>query len=222
MKNKKLNVCNLLMFIFLVFALTFDLVTKYVVDSQLTYHQEVDFIPGFLSFCLDYNEGAAWGIFSNLQWLLIIITFVFLVIYLWFFFAKKSRSNLLGIASGLLLGGCLGNLYDRLFIGGPFFAGHVRDFLKFQFMNFPIFNIADTCLCIGVFLLAIYFIFIYPREIKKEKTQEQTNTNIQSEEIYIEDIAKKKPKFTFKDLFKKQDRQKYQKKSQIEDEDNNE
>lgn len=172
------------MFGFLIFALVFDLVTKYVIESKLAVAQESDFIPGFMNFVVVHNDGAAWNLFSGMQILLIIITFIFLAIYFWAFFTKKNNSKLLGIASGLLIGGCLGNLYDRIVFG------YVRDFLNFQFINFPVFNIADTCLCVGVFLLALYFIFIYPKQ-NKEKEISLAELGIQTDkhgEIYVEDL----------------------------------
>ena len=76
-------------------------------------------------------------------------------------------SVLLGIATGFIVGGCFGNLYDRLVFG------YVRDFLNFEFMNFPVFNIADVSLCIGIFLIVIYFIFIMPKEGKKDEKKDE-------------------------------------------------
>lgn len=171
---------------FLVFVLIFDLVTKYVIESKMKLGEEASFLPGFMNFVIVHNDGAAWNLFSGFQVLLIIVTIIFLIVYSWFFFSKKSKSLLLGIASGLLLGGCLGNLYDRIFLG------YVRDFLHFQFINFPVFNIADTSLCIGVFLLAVYFIFIYPKELKKEKQElEKQGVKVDgSGEVYTDDLDK--------------------------------
>lgn len=164
------------MLCFFVFVVVFDLVTKYVIESKMELGQETSFIPGFMSFVIVHNEGAAWGMFKGLQVLLIIVTLIFIAVYLWFIFTSKSKSALLGIASGLLLGGCVGNLYDRIGFG------YVRDFLNFEFMNFPVFNIADTCLCIGVVLLAIYFIFIYTKEVKAEKAKKLAQKENSTEE----------------------------------------
>lgn len=185
------------MLVFLAFALIFDLVTKYVIESKMKLGEEAAFIPGFMNFVIVHNDGAAWNLFSGFQILLIIVTVIFLIVYFWFFFSKKSKSSLLGIASGLLLGGCIGNLYDRIFLG------YVRDFLNFQFMNFPVFNIADASLCIGVFLLAIYFIFIYPKELKKDKEEmEKKGVKVNgSGEVYTDDLDKIQQKKTnIKDL----------------------
>ena len=150
---------------FFAFILVFDIVSKYVVESKLGLGEEASFLPGFMNFVVVHNDGAAWNLFSGFGILLIVVTFIFLLIYFWFFCTKKTRSVLFGIASGLILGGTVGNLYDRLFYG------YVRDFLNFQFIRFPVFNIADAGLCVGIFLLAVYLIFVYTKEVKSEKEE---------------------------------------------------
>lgn len=61
----------------------------------------------------------------------------------------------------LVFGGAVGNLIDRLFLG------YVRDFIALDFINFPVFNIADMCLCAGVIVLLVFFLFLYPKYNKK-------------------------------------------------------
>ena len=102
--------------------------------------------------------------------MLIFISIIVLSAYIIYYIldAKRNKdktSFLLSASLGLITGGCIGNLVDRIFIG------KVRDFIHLQFMTFPVFNIADICLTIGVILAIIYFIFIYPR-IEKRRVQE--------------------------------------------------
>ena len=188
MRNKFWCKSNILMFCFLVFVLAFDLTTKYVVESKLSLGQEAAFLPGFMNFVVVHNNGAAWNLFAGFGIFLIVVTFIFLLVFLWYFFTKKSNSALLGIASGLVLGGCLGNLYDRIAFG------YVRDFLNFQFMRFPVFNIADSALTVGIILLAIYFVFIYTKESKKDRERlEKIYGQPEDIKISTEDLDKRKP-----------------------------
>ena len=162
MKNK-INKASLLMFIIFPIALVIDIVAKYIVESKISLGDSSKFLPGFIELTLVHNEGAAWSLFSGMQVLLIIITILFLLVLLWFFFTKRSNSAVLGIAVGFIVGGSMGNLYDRLMFG------YVRDFFNFQFIKFPIFNVADICLTVGIILFVIYMIFVFPKEYKDNK-----------------------------------------------------
>lgn len=171
MKNKRLFwnifVCCLLA----VVGLTLDLVLKDVMFKKLPNDGDsMDGINGFFNFVHVENRGAGYGILSGQRFLLIFISVAVLSVFIVYYVldAKKNKNRtsfLLSISLGLIAGGCIGNLADRIFIGV------VRDFIHLQFMTFPVFNIADICLTIGVILAVIYFIFIYPR-IEKQKAQE--------------------------------------------------
>ena len=116
-------------------------------------------IPGVLSVrpLERLNEGAAFGILQGAQVFLIIMTFVILAagIFLYFRFEQGRGSKLFNIGCAFVLGGALGNLTDRIFLPG------VRDFICFDFFDFPIFNLADVFLNVGMVLLAVYFLFVY-------------------------------------------------------------
>ena len=130
----------------------------------------MDGINGFFNFVHVENGGAGYGVLSGKRYLLIFISIIVLSAYIIYYIldAKRNKdktSFLLSASLGLITGGCIGNQVDRIFIG------KVRDFIHLQFMTFPVFNIADICLTIGVILAIIYFIFIYPR-IEKRRVQE--------------------------------------------------
>ena len=130
----------------------------------------MDGINGFFNFVHVENGGAGYGVLSGKKFLLIFISIIVLSAYIIYYIldAKRNKdktSFLLSASLGLITGGCIGNLVDRILIG------KVRDYIHLQFMTFPVFNIADICLTIGVILAIIYFIFIYPR-IEKRRVQE--------------------------------------------------
>ncbi len=146
--------------------LVLDLVTKYVFDAKLDNGETVSVIPHLFNFRIVHNYGAAWGMLAGKQVFLIVLTFVFLAIFITYYIKEKNKSWLLNITFGFLFAGCLGNLYDRLVFG------YVRDMIEFDFWkSFPIFNFADVALSVGVVLLVIYLIIYFVKEYKtKQKT----------------------------------------------------
>lgn len=149
-----------------------DLLSKHFVDAALMLGAQASFLPGFIDIITVHNEGAAWGMFSGNQVLLIVITLMFVVALVALMFIEKTGNPLFHTALGLVFAGCFGNLIDRLAFG------YVRDFLHFEFWeSFPVFNIADVCLCIGVVLFAIYFIISLIKGHKKQKGGSVENNN---------------------------------------------
>jgi signal peptidase II len=139
-----------------VFAL--DQLTKLAVIKFLPVprESEIHVLPGFFKLVHWHNPGAAWSMFQEHNWLLAVISFV-AVIALVIFRNKFGAETTAGsIALGLMFGGILGNLVDRIV------HHHVIDFLYFHLMtrsgryyDFPAFNVADSAICIGVGLLFI-------------------------------------------------------------------
>ena len=155
--------------IVVVLVLVFDMLTKYLLIGRLIPNvgDQASFIEGFINFVHVQNDGASGGILGGQTALLILLTIALLIALGWYYFSKiKTGGNyqtLLSVAIGFVVGGSLGNLYDRLFFG------YVRDFINFQFIDFPVFNIADSAITIGVILLVIYFLCEYIFAVKKEK-----------------------------------------------------
>lgn len=150
-----------------------DLVTKNIAHYVIANAPgaTVTVIPGFFSFAYTENTGAAWSILSNATWLLTIISFFASVGLIIFLFKTKDKNRFMRMSVTLILAGAVGNLYDRLFLG------YVRDMMKFDFINFPIFNVADVAMVVGVIMLIVYVIFIY-KEPKKAIETENTDTDV--------------------------------------------
>ena len=134
----------------------FDQITKYFVLRFLHYADQKIIVDGFFKFVHWGNTGAAWSLFSgNNKWLALVSLVALLVLLLSHHHFDTKR--LLGqIALGLMFGGIVGNLFDRIRVG------HVVDFI-YIFINrrggeeigFPAFNVADSCICTGVVLMLI-------------------------------------------------------------------
>lgn len=141
--SKKIYIISLIIFIL-------DQITKSLISTYLKLNKSIEIIKDFFYIRYINNKGASWGILENNRFLLIglsIIAIIMIIRYSYSF--KKTKLNTYGF--GLLLGGILGNLSDRLIFG------YVKDFLDFIIFryDFPVFNIADISIVIGVVLLII-------------------------------------------------------------------
>ena len=150
-------------FLIFAFVLALDLVTKSIlVNQNQELWQNYVLIDGVLVIMPTKNFGAGFSLLSGLTWLLITLTIVFIVLFIAYnlFFQKKSK--LYAVASALILTGAVGNLIDR------FAFGYVRDFIYLQFINFPVFNIADCYVTVSMILLLILILFYYKDEDLEE------------------------------------------------------
>lgn len=130
-----------------------DQLIKYFVGMNLP-DQSISIIPNFFSLVYTENTGAAWGILTGTRWFLIIISLVAIYTVVKYFLLDINITKLEFIAYSLVLGGIVGNLIDRLV------HGYVIDYLAFTFGNydFPIFNLADSCIVVGVSLVVMHLI----------------------------------------------------------------
>ena len=124
-----------------------DQLTKSVVQQEMALHESIPVIPGFFHITYILNKGAAFGILEHQQWLFLIIALMLFLLY-GIFRKKMPNTPVVCGAAGLLLGGALGNAIDRTF------AGAVTDF--FDFRIWPVFNVADIGIVVGVALLLWY------------------------------------------------------------------
>ena len=144
----------------------FDQITKFAVLRYLHYAHERVVIDGFFKFVHWGNTGAAWSMFHGNNELLAIVSLVALLILFLFRHHFDTRTVLGQAALGLIFGGIVGNLIDRLF------RNHVIDFIYFYLhqrggreVGFPAFNIADSAICTGVGLL---FLLSWREETRPE------------------------------------------------------
>lgn len=151
---------------FAVFFFILDQVTKELVVRLMTLGDRKVIIAGFFNLTSVRNNGAAWNMFAGKQWFLLLVSFAAMAGIIFFF--KKLTCNYRErvFAMLLLCSGIVGNCVDRLF------RNEVVDFLEFHLGRFywPSFNVADSCICVGVFLFVISsLIRPEPEEEKKDK-----------------------------------------------------
>lgn len=144
--------------------LALDQWVKHWITLHIPLGEALPFLPGILELRTVHNYGAAWSAFSGLRWLLVgatslIVLAVVLVV------VKKIVRHPLGLAAcALIVSGGLGNIIDRWRLG------YVVDMFNFQFIHYPVFNVADICVVSGAILGAIYYLWFYEQYDGKEQT----------------------------------------------------
>ncbi|GAB3251115.1 signal peptidase II [Alteromonas gracilis] len=145
---------RLLLFILtLAVALAADQVTKYLAEQRLSLRGDpIPLVGEVLQLKLAYNPGAAFSTGTEFTWVFTTLAIVASVVIARF--ALKTYSAAWAVTLGVLAGGVIGNLIDRLFRDPGFYHGHVVDFLMLP--NWPIFNIADICINVAAGLIVLH------------------------------------------------------------------
>lgn len=124
-----------------------DRLTKWWAISRLRGKGSIEILPGFFRFFYIENKGAAFGLLGQHAILLILLTSVAIIGMIIFLLTKKNIPKLIQTALWLVVGGALGNLVDRIFLG------YVVDFMEIRVFIFPVFNVADCCVSVSVAFL---------------------------------------------------------------------
>ena len=147
-------------FLIAVMVVVLDRVTKWLVAANITLHDSIAVLPGFFRLTHVQNSGAAFGLFaeSSSEWkvaILILFSVLALAVVSALLWKNSHSMTTTGVGLSLILGGAIGNLYDRLL------AGHVVDFFDFYLggYHWPAFNIADSAIVIGALLLVAEILF---------------------------------------------------------------
>lgn len=134
-----------------------DQALKFWITQNIALGARMDFIPHVMELTYVRNTGAAFSSFSELTWLLTLIS-VLMSVILAIAVVKKFFSHPIGrTALALVLAGALGNLIDRVLLG------YVVDMFHVTFMNFAVFNIADICVVVGGICAAGYYLLCYDK-----------------------------------------------------------
>ena len=139
-----------------------DQLLKWWVTAHLEMGQSAPLLPGVVQLTRLHNTGAAWSSFSGKTGLLAIVTIVLMAAVAWLLVKKIVRHPLGVTAGGLILGGGLGNVIDRVC------RGYVGGMFDLPVISYPIFNLADCFVVVGVILGAVYYLWFYDKYDKKE------------------------------------------------------
>lgn len=165
----KKNIKNILISVGIaILLIIIDQLTKFFAVKYLSDGSSVTFIKGIVNLRLTYNTGFAFGLGNGYQYIWAIVSIIGTAIIIYFMKDVDFKKNLIyTIAIILVLSGTVGNMIDRIFsIKG------VVDFFDLAFMEFAVFNVADSYICVGAVFLCIYVLFIY-KEPEKESPKEE-------------------------------------------------
>ena len=157
------------MFIWVILTLLLifiDQLSKWLAVIFLQGNGTVRVIPYLFNFRYLENDGAAWGMFGSsmgdgaYRWVFLLVSSLAIIALCIYLFLDRPKDKLLLWSLYLILAGGIGNMIDRLLLG------FVVDFIEFAFIEFPVFNVADSCVCIGAALLVLYLIITTVKDYK--------------------------------------------------------
>lgn len=150
MNNKKTSI---LAGSIVLISVVLDQITKFIVQNHLQGKGFVGVIGDAIGFEYVRNPGAFLGMFSDARWAFMIPSLLIIGVMSVWLYVKRNPSPLFITSMALLIGGGIGNMFDRILLG------YVIDFISFRFINFPNFNVADSCVTIGCVLFAVCALF---------------------------------------------------------------
>ena len=141
-----------MMIILTIIFLIIDIVSKLIISKLMNVYDSIIVVKDFFNITYVRNTGAAWSIFEGRVLGIIVVSLIIISFIVYYISKQKVKSKLEKIGYSLILGGALGNLLDRIIYG------YVIDFLDFNIFgyDYPIFNLADSFIFVGVILLIIY------------------------------------------------------------------
>lgn len=160
--NKQYNI--IMMSILAIFLIAMDQLTKYIIVKTMHIGDSISVIGDILEITSHRNYGAAWGMLQNQMTFFYIITIIVLIAIAFFYYKEACYNPIMQLGLTLIFAGAIGNFIDRLF------RGNVVDFIDTKIINydFPIFNVADACLTIGVIVLLYEMLFNQKEEKRNE------------------------------------------------------
>lgn len=148
-------------YIIAMLAVALDQLSKRLVELQLKPIGDIPLIDNVLHLTYVENTGAAFGMLSGMRWFFIFASVAAVIGIAVYISRRKMPFHRLELVSlGMIMGGAIGNLLDRLLLG------RVTDFIYVKIINFAIFNVADSFVSVGAVLLCVYMLFIHEKYAK--------------------------------------------------------
>ena len=162
----------------IILSIAADQLSKYLVVENLVEIGSFPLIENILHFTYVENRGAAFGMLSNHRWVFMVLSVLGIGAMIVWLAWEKPKSLWMRAAISLVIGGGIGNMIDRIALG------YVIDFIDCRFIDFYVFNIADSCVCVGCAMFLIGAIYEEVKNTKAKKAAEENGEN--SEESSVE------------------------------------
>lgn len=140
-----------------------DQAVKYWASTDLQAMGSIPLWKGVFHLTYCENTGAAFSMFTGQRWMLLAVTLILLAGLLWVLYKGWMQNAFGRLSLQLIIGGAIGNMIDRILMG------YVVDMFDFCLIDFPVFNVADIFLCVGVGMMMLYILVIEPRIEKAKK-----------------------------------------------------
>jgi signal peptidase II len=140
-----------------------DQLTKYLAVVFLQGEPSFPIIEDVIHFTFVKNPGAAFGMLKDHRWVFMVVSTVAIVGILIYLFRFTPKSKIMQISLSMIVGGGIGNMIDRVYLG------YVIDFIDVRLIDFAVFNVADSFVTVGAFLLMGYMIYDTVKEYQREK-----------------------------------------------------
>lgn len=160
----------LVMILLIIAFIYLDQLSKYLAVIYLKGGESFPIIKNVLHLTYVENEGAAFGMLKDHRWIFMIISSVAIIGLFVYLVKNYKASHLQSVALTMIIAGGIGNMIDRVALG------YVVDFIDFTLINFAIFNVADSFVCVGVGLLIIYLLMTLKKEHDAEKASKSAAT----------------------------------------------
>lgn len=151
--------------IVVVLSVVLDQLSKYLAVTYLTQIDTFPVIENVLHFTYVENRGAAFGMLSGHRWVFMVASIVGIIALAVWLAVSKTKNRWMQCAIALVIGGGIGNMIDRVRLE------YVIDFIDCRFINFYVFNIADSCVCVGCAMVVLAVIIDEVKEKKKRKAE---------------------------------------------------
>ena len=135
-------------------AVALDQWTKYLAVTHLQPIDTLPLIENILHLTYLENRGAAFGMLANHRWVFMILSTASILLLLWWLLKEKPKSRWITVAGAMIVGGGIGNMIDRIALG------YVVDFIDVRAIDFYVFNVADSFVCVGCGMILVWTLYM--------------------------------------------------------------
>lgn len=167
----------ILWLVVMVLIVTLDQLSKYLTVLYLKPIGTFPIIRDVLHLTYVENRGAAFGMLANNRWVFMIISSVAIVAILIYMFKTKPKSRIECLSLSFIIAGGIGNMIDRTVLG------YVVDMIDFRVINFAVFNVADSFVCVGAGMLMVWLIIAAVKEAKAEKAAKAAAAELADQDL---------------------------------------
>ena len=152
-----------------------DQLTKWLTVVNLEEWESFPLWQDVFHFTYVKNTGMAFGMLKDHRWVFMVFSTISIIALIVYLFRFRPQSRWMQVSMAFIIGGGIGNMIDRILLG------YVIDFLDFTLINFAVFNVADSFVCIGAGMMIVYLVIDLIREINLEKAQKAQAANTAEE-----------------------------------------